>query len=100
MYFDDGKRKQPRYDAMRTQIPLTPMRAITVYKAQGQTLKRVLIRIKTKDQARQQPYRHKFGLLYTAFSRVKSLKDMRITHFPKDLLSQMPQLHHRSSIKA
>ena len=43
VYFDDGNIVD--YDSVRTQIPITPTRALTFYKAQGLTLDRVLVRI-------------------------------------------------------
>ena len=73
---------------IRTQIPITPTRALTIYKSQGQTLERVLVRVKSLKDGNPQNYKHKFGLLYTAFSRVKEICNLRITHYPKDLLSR------------
>ena len=63
----------------------TPTRALTFYKAQGLTLAKVLVRIKSIRNGKEYEYRHKFGLLYTAFSRVRDMNDLRITHHTRDL---------------
>ena len=70
---------------MRTQISITPTRALTYYKAQGLTLERVLVRIQSERDGRKHKYRHKFGLLYTAFSRVKDFEHLRITEHTREL---------------
>ncbi len=82
-YYDDGKDKD--FEAVRTQIPITPTRALTYYNAQGLTLERVLARIDSITGGQHHKYRHKFGLLYTAFSRVKEFDHLRITHHSREL---------------
>ena len=76
--------KTPDYDSVRTQIPITPTRALTFYKAQGLTLDRVFVRIKSRKKNK---YKHKFGLLYTGFSRVRDFNHLRMTYTTRSLRS-------------
>jgi hypothetical protein len=65
------KRSEPGIPFTRTQYPLEPGFALTISKAQGQTLGRVGIDISSR-----QCFSH--GMLYTALSRVSSLNALRI----------------------
>jgi len=55
-------------DCSRTNFPLCPAYAITVHKAQGLTLKQVVLNLERKD--------HSPGLSYVAISRVKRLSSI------------------------
>jgi ATP-dependent exoDNAse (exonuclease V) alpha subunit len=55
-------------DCSRTNFPLCPAYAITVHKAQGLTLKQVVLNLERKD--------HSPGLSYVAISRVKKLSSI------------------------
>lgn len=55
-------------DCSRTNFPLRPAYAITVHKAQGLTLKKVVLNLERKD--------HSPGLSYVAISRVKKLSSI------------------------
>ena len=85
-HVDDGKAgRQPDYESIRTQIPITPTRALTFYKAQGLTLERVFVRINSIRNGKPYKYRHKFGLLYTGFSRVRDFLHLRMTYHSRSL---------------
>ena len=85
-HVDDGKAgRTPDYDSVRTQIPITPTRALTFYKAQGLTLERVFVRINSIRNGKPYKYRHKFGLLYTGFSRVRDFLHLRMTYHSRSL---------------
>ena len=83
-FWEDSKKVHNK--DVRVQIPITPTRALTIYKAQGQTLDHVFVRIKSLKEGKSKNYRHKFGLLYTAFTRVKEFLHLRISQYPDDLL--------------
>jgi ATP-dependent DNA helicase PIF1 len=55
-------------DCSRTNFPLRPAYAITVHKAQGLTLRKVVLNLERKD--------HSPGLSYVAISRVKKLSSI------------------------
>jgi ATP-dependent exoDNAse (exonuclease V) alpha subunit len=55
-------------DCSRTKFPLRPAYAITVHKAQGLTLKQVVLNLERKE--------HSLGLSYVAISRVKRLSSI------------------------
>ena len=87
-HVDDGRAGDtPDYDSVRTQIPITPTRALTFYKAQGLTLDRVLVRINSIRNGRPVKYKHTFGLLYTGFSRVRDFNHLRMTYTTRSLRS-------------
>src|SRR5260370_17604756 len=72
-------------DCSRTNFPLCPAYAITVHKAQGLTLKQVVLNLERKD--------HSPGLSYFAISRVNRLSSIifetpfNLTRFPTKLNS-------------
>jgi hypothetical protein len=55
-------------DCLRTNFPLRPAYAITVHKAQGLTLKQIVLNLEWKDNS--------LGLSYVAISRVKRLSSI------------------------
>jgi ATP-dependent DNA helicase PIF1 len=64
-------------DYSRTNFPLRLAYAITVHKAQGLTLKQVVLNLERKD--------HSPGLSYVAVSRVKKLSSIILFETPFDL---------------
>jgi len=72
MKFEYGKlRSEPGIPFIRTQYPREPGFAMTINKAQGQTLERVCV-----DLTASQCFSH--GMFYTAVSRVRSASSLRI----------------------
>ena len=72
MKFEYGKLKtEPGIPFTRTQYPLEPGFAMTINKAQGQTLERVCV-----DLTARQCFSH--GMFYTAVSQVRSANSLRI----------------------
>jgi hypothetical protein len=70
--FEYGKlRTEPGIPFVRIQYPLEPGFAMTINKAQGQTLERVCV-----DLTASQCFSH--GMFYTAVSRVRSANSLRI----------------------
>ena len=58
----------------RTMIPLTPAYSISIHKAQGKTLEKIIINVGTIEFAS--------GLTYTAISRAKKLENVAFDPFP------------------
>ena len=63
----------------RTQFPIRLAYALTIHKAQGQTLKRIIV---GKKEAT-------LGLTFVALSRVKNVNDFLIHPFPLDRLTRI-----------
>ncbi len=76
----------------RTQFPFVPGNVITTYKAQGQTIPKVIIDLVLP------PYVSKFEIAaaYVPLSRVKSLEDILILrNFKFESISMKPTLHQK-----
>jgi len=72
MKFEYGKKRtEPGIPFTRTQYPVEPGFAMTINKAQGQTLERVAVHLTVS-----QCFSH--GMFYTAVSRVRSASSLRI----------------------
>ena len=65
----------------RTQFPIRLAYALTIHKAQGQTLKRIIVELGKKEAT--------LGLTFVALSRVKNVNDFLIHPFPLDRLTRI-----------
>ena len=63
-----------KQDCSRTMIPLIPAYAITIHKAQGLSLDKVIINLGAKEFAN--------GLTYTALSRGRKIENLALQPFP------------------
>ena len=66
---------------LKQQIPLSLGWAITIHKAEGQTLRRVYIDTQSKTFAPE--------MLYVALTRVKRLKDLVVVPFSKEFVNEL-----------
>ncbi len=81
-----------RISSQRTQIPLVLARAITIHKAQGMTLKKVIAHLSGNW--------HQFGIDYTAISRVSNPDGLVITDVERTLWDKIATSDPMKRMKA
>jgi hypothetical protein len=100
--FDDyvGPKFFPENDSKRNWIPINPLNifskiskvsrtnypirfayALTIHKSQGQTLRKIIVKLGKKEST--------LGITFVALSRVKNVKDFLIPPFPLDRLTKI-----------
>ena len=81
-----GENYQPSRVEVCSIFPLEPGIAITIHKAQGRTIQKVILCLSKRESANMNP---KYAALYVALSRVKNKNDIRFFYIKILLVNQI-----------